>query len=141
MKTKRSRRVVLQIPDAEMDVLGCLWRSGRATAREIREQLSSLRPMAHGSVLTLLGRLEAKGLVSRRAGEAGNAFVFRPTRKLDSVYRRKAGDVLTRIFGGDPVSLVATLFDGRRPTVEEIEQLQAMLDELKRSGGDEEGAS
>ena len=58
-----SRRAPQELPEAELEVLACLWNAGTLTAAEIREQLSSYRPMAHGSVLTLLNRLSEKNLV------------------------------------------------------------------------------
>ena len=58
-----------KLPDAELDLLAALCRAGEATARELRDTLAPYRPMAHGSVLTLLGRLEAKQLVDKRKGE------------------------------------------------------------------------
>ena len=121
-----------EIPDAEMDVLACLWRSGSATAREIREELESFRPMAHGSTVTLLNRLEAKGLVAKRRGKVGRAFEFRPTRKPGPTYRRMVTRLLDRVFGGNPVALVASLLDGRKPTAEELAQIQELLDGLRR---------
>ena len=53
----------LDLPDAELDVMSCLWQAEVLTAREIREQLQPTRPMTHASVCTLLRRLEDKGLV------------------------------------------------------------------------------
>ena len=59
-----------------MEVLAVLHARGEADARAIREALERYRPMSHASVLTLLGRLEAKSLVQRRKGEVGKAFVY-----------------------------------------------------------------
>ena len=39
--------------------------------------------------------------------------------------------VVQRVFQGDTVALVASLFETRRPTKEEVDQLQQLLDELK----------
>ena len=69
------------LPEAEMEMLACLQRKGEATARELREALRPFRPLAHPSVVTLLQRLEAKGLVSRDKGNVGKAFVYQPTRR------------------------------------------------------------
>lgn len=124
-----------RLPDAELDVLACLWRRGTATAREIRETLEDYRPMAHGSVVTLLGRLQDKGLVTREKAPVGKAFVYEPTRRPAPTYRRVVGDMLQRIFGGNSVALVASLFETQPPTQREIQDLQDLLDELKRTTG------
>ena len=80
-----------KIPEAELDVLACLQRSGEATAREIGAALRGYRPMAHGSVVTLLKRLEAKSLVTKRKADAGKAFVYRPTRGVRCRNRQTSG--------------------------------------------------
>jgi predicted transcriptional regulator len=120
-----------QPPDAELDVLACLWRRRRATARQVREALHSYRPMAHGSVVTLLNRLEARGLVARRKGPVGKAFIYRPTRATRPAYRRIVRNIIKRLFGGDSLEMVSALLNAKVPTSDELDQLQQMLDELR----------
>jgi BlaI family transcriptional regulator, penicillinase repressor len=121
-----------KLPDAEMEVLTCLHRRGEATAREIREELLSQRPLAHGSVLTLLGRLERKGLVGRRKGPVGKAFIYAPTRQASATVRPLLKRVLNRVFDGNPVSMVASLFETRPPTPREIDELQRLVSDWKK---------
>lgn len=126
-----------KIPDAELDVLACLWKQGgEGTARQIREAMDPYRPMAHGSVMTLLKRLEEKGLVTKRKAPVGKAFLFQATRKPGPTYRRLVQDLLDRVFGGNGLALVTSLFETRPPTREEIEDLQRMLDELRARRSD-----
>ena len=118
-------------PDAELEVLACLWQRGEATARQVRETLSGYRPMAHGAIVTLLKRLESKNLVVRRKGPVGKAFLYRPTRSADPTYRRVVGDMLERIFGGNGVRMVTALLDAKPPTQEELSDLHQLIDELE----------
>lgn len=119
-------------PDAELEVLACLWRRGEATAREIRETMAPYRPLAHASVVTLLTRLEGKGLVRRRKAETGKAFVYSATKAPTSTQRRVVGDLVERIFGGDGNALVASLVESQEMDAGQIEHLQELLDGLKR---------
>lgn len=130
-----------QPPDAELDVLACLWRRRRATARQVREALHSYRPMAHGSVVTLLNRLEARGLVARRKGPVGKAFVYRPTRATRPAYRRIVRNIIKRLFGGDNLEMVSALLNAKVPTSDELDQLQQMLDELRSKRKKQRGNS
>ncbi len=120
-----------RLPDAELDVMACLWQLREATARELREAMTGYRPMAHTSMVTLLGRLEAKGLVKRAKGPVGKAFVYVPTRRPGQTYRRVIADVLQRIFGGNGPALVASLFETQPPTPAELVELQKLLDGLR----------
>ena len=121
-----------RLPEAELEVLACLWQRGEATAREVREAIEPYRPLAHASVLTLLGRLESKGLIARRKADTGKAFVYRPTKKPDPTYRRLMADTLERVFGGNGIAMVASLFAAKAPTAEELTELENLLDDLKR---------
>lgn len=121
-----------RLPDAELEVMACLWQLREATARQLREAMLEYRPMAHTSMVTLLGRLEAKGMVKRAKGPVGKAFVYAPLRRPNKTYRRVIGDVLERIFGGNGPALVASLFETKPPTPAELAQLQDLLDRLRR---------
>ncbi len=127
------------LPDAELDVLSCLWEGKARTAREIREALAERRPLAHASICTLLGRLEAKGLVRREKAATGKAFVYRTTVPPGRTKRRLAQDLMDRAFGGNGAQLMASLFEGRRPSQEEIGQLESLLEELKADGSAKKG--
>jgi len=117
-----------------MEVLAVLHARGEADARAIREALERYRPMSHASVLTLLGRLEAKSLVQRRKGEVGKAFVYSAAKSPRPMMRRLLRRLVQRIFAGDPASLVASLFEAKRPTDEELKQIRALVEEMEKKG-------
>ena len=119
------------LPAAERDVLACLHKHREATARQIREGLSDFRPMAHGSVLTLLKRLQAKGMVRKEKGPVGKAFIYRACQQPRTTFRGLVRQMVQRVFHGDSVALVASLFETKPPRPEELEKLQQMLDELR----------
>jgi BlaI family transcriptional regulator, penicillinase repressor len=129
---RNPRRTQSHLPDAELEVLACLWQHGQLTAREIREKMKSYRPMAHGSVVTLLGRLEAKGRVTREKGPVGKAFIYRPAQRPQSTYGRLLRNLVQRIFGGNHLALVSSLFETRPPTRRELDELEHLLDQLRQ---------
>ena len=119
------------LPNAELDILAWLWSGGPATARQIRDALAERRPMAHATVLTFLARLERKGFVTRRKEPGRRGYIYSPTRRPEATYRRLTGELLDRVFAGNPVRLVASLFDGRTPDKRQVEQLRTLLKELE----------
>jgi len=122
----------VKLPDAELDVMSLLWRQGPATVREIKDHLQPTRPMAHGSVVTLLKRLEAKGQVTREKCPQSKVFVYQAACSPKPTYRKLARNLMDRVFDGDATALVASLFDSRRPNAQELDQLQALVDELRK---------
>jgi BlaI family transcriptional regulator, penicillinase repressor len=119
------------VPTAELEVLACIRQMEQATAREIRERMHSYRPMAHGSVVNLLKRLEAKKLVTKKKGPVGKAFVYRPRAATASIYEGVLNRLLNRIYGGDSLALVASLFETRPPNIRQLEKLDELLEELR----------
>jgi BlaI family transcriptional regulator, penicillinase repressor len=122
------------VPAAELEVLACLRQMKQATAREIRERMRSYRPMAHGSIANLLKRLEAKRLVSKKKGPVGKAFIYQPTASMASVYSNMLNRLLNRVFGGDSLLLVASLFETQPPSSGQLEALEKLLEELRAKG-------
>jgi predicted transcriptional regulator len=120
-----------ELPDAELEVLACLWKKGEATARDVRESMQNYRPLTHSAVSTLLTRLQDKNLVARRKGRVGKAFLYRATGRPKQTRRRLMGDLLERVFGGDALAVVSSLFETRVPSKEELDRLQELLDQLK----------
>jgi BlaI family transcriptional regulator, penicillinase repressor len=117
------------LPDAELDVLSCLWKHGDLTARDVREKLAASRPMTHSAVSTLLARLLEKSMVTRR--KSGRSFTYRAVQKAQRAGMRVVSDTLERVFGGNPIAVVSSLFQSRRPTADELNQLQDLVDELR----------
>jgi predicted transcriptional regulator len=75
-----------------------LWRQPSARVAEVRAALA--RPLAYTTVMTVLDRMSAKGLVERRKN--GRAYLYSAVLDLDNARR----DALTR--------LLANLFDNDR---------------------------
>lgn len=135
-RRKKSKKTVAKstdsIPNAELDVLACVWQEGPVTARRIREKMLKYRPMAHGSVVTLLTRLENKGMVTKEKGPVGKAFLFSTTRKPDATHKKLVKDMVSRVFAGDTGAMVTALFDAHPPTKDELTEIQGAVNRAKK---------
>jgi len=129
----------VELPDAELEVLACLWHQGPQTAAEIRKQLHSFRPMAHGSVVTLLSRLVEKDLVAREKSGQGKAFLFRAVHPAEPTLLRIVRQLKNRIFGGSRVAMLASLLEIGPPSPKELDEMRGLLDSLKQSEKSSEG--
>lgn len=118
------------ITSAELDVLKVLWDHGPATVREVNEHLRRRRRRwAYTTVLTLLGRLEAKGCVT--SDKAGVAHVFRAALSRDRLLRGRLRELADQLCAGTASPLVHALVEGHRFTPEEIDQFRKLLDDLE----------
>jgi predicted transcriptional regulator len=121
--------------DSEMTVLAALLEKGEATGAELYVDLEKSHSWAHSTVVTFLRRLEAKGLVSHSRPRGERAFVFKPTRKARSLRRRAVGDLIDRLFGGNPLPLLSSLLEEGRLEEGQIRELRTMIE--RHTGGKE----
>jgi predicted transcriptional regulator len=66
-----------RIPPLELEALKSLWALGEATVREVQAEMNHRRPLAYTTVLTLMDRLAARGVVTRR--KQGRAHIYQAT--------------------------------------------------------------
>jgi predicted transcriptional regulator len=117
------------VSKAELEVARIVWQLGEARVRQVHEALPRGRKVDFWTVQTYLRRLKAKGyLKARRVGQ-GN--VYSPAVQPKRVIGEVMDDFLERVFDGQLLPLFQHLIDSRGLTAEEIDQLQARLDELK----------
>ena len=121
-----------RIPDAELEVLAYVQRRGGATGKEVRKGIADWRPLSHSSVMTLLGRLQDRGLVRRERSAGEREYVYHATATRDQAVEPILRRLLNRVFEGDSASLVSSLFETRPPTPEEIERLEGLIEELRQ---------
>jgi len=125
------------IPAAEMEVLGALWRTGGGTVRDVLADLEGRgRRPAYTTVLTLLGRLERRGYVGSR--REGAAKVYTPRITRERVASGRLDDLARHLGGGEPVPLLLKLVEAQNLSAGDLRELRKHLaqleDEARRRG-------
>ena len=114
----------------ELEILVVLWRLRQATVREVYEELRAENvPIVQNTVQAFLRTMEDKGLVSHTT--QGRAFVYRPTKQRETTGRRIVGSLLNTIYDGAIDQLVDGLFSFRKPSDDELDRLEAMIDQAR----------
>ena len=118
------------LPDltpAEFAVMKALWQLKRGTVAEVRaehtRQFSS--DLAYTTVMTLLGRLAAKGAV--KVDRARQPFVYKPALKRESIVRERLRDFLDSCFDGQAESLILHLVEDETLSLDELRRIQKKL--------------
>ncbi len=118
------------IPAAELEVLGVLWRLGSGTVRDVLAELETAgRRPAYTTVLTLLGRLERRGYVGSR--KEGPAKVYRPRITRERVTAGRMGDLARHLAGGEAVPLIVKLVEAQNLSADDLRALRDHLTELE----------
>ena len=119
----------IKLSPLELKAMEALWKLGRASIREILEQLPVRKPLAYTTVQTLVFRLEAKGAL-RKQRKIGNAYVFVPVITQRQAYCRLVSDFL-ELFSGSPLPVMSHLADTGKLTLEDLRDLERILKERK----------
>lgn len=103
-----------------------VWQLEQATVRDVYEALRAERTIAYTTVMTMMGTLEAKGYLKKRAD--GRAFRYRPARPQGRVITSLVREFVDRVFDGASRPLLAHLVVQGRLTKEEREELKRLID-------------
>ncbi|PYV45057.1 MAG: transcriptional regulator [Acidobacteria bacterium] len=112
--------------------MDALWKMGRASIRELQEQLPEKKRPAYTTVQTMVNRLEEKGAV-RRVRKIGNAHIYEPLITRRAAYRRLIDDFLD-LFGGSARPLMAHLLETGKLTLEDVRTLESTLAKTQGRG-------
>ena len=118
------KRQLPKLSPSETEILRLVWQTGQATVQQICDKLPARRRIAYATVQTLLRRLEEKGYLKHRV--RGKAFVYTPAVKKEDVINRTIGDLVQRLFGGNPVPLMQHLALHSKISDEDIERLREL---------------
>ena len=121
----------LSLGDRELDVMAVLWEMGDGTVAEVREKLPA--DLAYTTVLTILRKLEAKGLVRHKVEGKAHRYIPRVAQK--NARRSVLGRLIEKLFDGSPEQLLAHLVDDHDLTPAQVKRMRERLASTTRKGG------
>jgi predicted transcriptional regulator len=111
-------------------IMRVLWEREQATVAEVHAALSPERGLAPTTIATMLRKMEDKGVVAHVV--EGRHFVYRPTVSEHEVRNFMVGELLDRLFAGDPAALVSHLVSDHGIEDAEIGRLRELLDDAEK---------
>lgn len=123
------RRTRSQKPtNAELDILGVLWKRGPSTVREVHAGLERGADVGYTTILKLLQIMAEKGLVRRDESVRTHVYAARVTE--EATQRRLVSDLLDRAFGGSALGLVMHALSAKNVTPRELQEIRKLLDDM-----------
>lgn len=113
------------------------WLSGReeaTTVGEAAEDFGSRHQLARSTVLTMMERLRAKGLLDRRS--VAGVYRYVAVKPAESVARNAVSDFVARTLGGSIAPFVAYLSEAEDLEEAELEELERLLESLRDRRGE-----
>lgn len=116
--------------ESELEILQILWSKGLATVREVHEDLASTKDVGYTTTLKLMQIMNEKGLVKR--DDSMRTHVYQAAVNKERTQKHLLGKMIDNLFGGSPTQLVIQALGEHKASPEELEKIQALLNELKQ---------
>ncbi len=109
----------------ELEIMKIVWDRETVTVRDVYEVLREHRRIAYTTVMTTMSILEQKGFLRRTRKE--RAYLYRPTRRRESVVRGMVREFLDRVFNGAAEPLLVHLAEDRRISEDDLDEIRRLI--------------
>jgi BlaI family transcriptional regulator, penicillinase repressor len=118
--------------ESELEILQILWSKGLATVREVHEELSKTKDAGYTTTLKLMQIMNEKGIVKR--DDSMRTHVYQAAVNKERTQKHLLNKMIDSLFGGSPTQLVIQALgdNNHKASAEELEQIQALLNSLKK---------
>ncbi|MBL8854313.1 MAG: BlaI/MecI/CopY family transcriptional regulator [Planctomycetaceae bacterium] len=128
----KQKLVLAELSEAQQEIMEIIWEEGELSALELQQILAKRRDVARNTVRTLAERMEEKGWLVHR--EVGRTFLYSAAIPKTESVGQKIAEVVDKLCGGSPESLVAALLNYRGLDSQELQRIRLLLDEAKATG-------
>jgi predicted transcriptional regulator len=115
--------------ESELEILQILWKKGLATVREVHEELAHIKDAGYTTTLKLMQIMNEKGLVKR--DDSMRTHVYQAAVNKERTQKHLLSKMIDSLFGGSSTQLVIQALGETKASPDELEKIQALLDELK----------
>ena len=116
--------------EGELEILQVLWVNGQATVREVHENILKYKEAGYTTTLKLMQIMFEKGLVSR--DDSSKTHIYTANVSREKTQNQFLGKMINNLFGGSSTQLVMQALGNHSPHKEELNEIQIMLDNLKK---------
>lgn len=118
------------ITDAELQIMEVLWDSAEPlSAYEIRQRLNEKNQWERTTVLTLIRRLVEKEFISQEKKEV---YYYSAVLEKGPYLKEETKQFIDRLYRGSSKDLIATLFQDKSLTEEDVRELRGYFNSIKK---------
>ncbi len=115
--------------ESELEILRVLWDEQQATVRTVHEKLSSFKDAGYTTTLKLMQIMIEKGLVGR--DDSGKTHIYFPLADKEKTQLMMLNKMRDSLFNGSSAQMVIQALGNQKPSKEEIEKIEALLQQYK----------
>ena len=124
------KKTYQRLPESEPDIMLVLWNHTPPMNRmEIEKVINTKKSLAPTTILSLLARLEAKNFVE--VTKQGKMNLYTPLVSQSDYQAHESQSVLEKLYGNSLKKFVTSLYQGKKVSSEEIQELSDFLKELE----------
>lgn len=125
---------IVHLPNSELEIMMILWEATEPVPRTyIDDRLAGRKTWSPTTILKFLSRLTEKGFVLCDSQGKGRSGFFSAAISEDDYLEFEGKSLLGRLCGRSIKKLVATLYDNETISDTELDELQAFLEERRKS--------
>ncbi len=113
----------------EAKIMDVVWSTGRSSVRDVYERLRPDQDLAYTTVMTVMTRLAAKGLLNRE--RVDGTYYYEPAMSREEFGRAVAGEVLDGLFESFSKEAIAHLVSKFEDS-EDLERLAQIIEERRK---------
>ncbi|MGE5675460.1 MAG: BlaI/MecI/CopY family transcriptional regulator [Mycobacterium leprae] len=117
-----------EVGPLETEILHYLWDHGEVAVEEVHRRLQVTRPVAYTTVMTVMSRLTARGLLERR--KEGRAYFYRTVVDRNEVAGGAVRHLVERFFGGRAIPAIHCLLGVTPLNEADLSELQRLVSDL-----------
>ena len=131
--TRQAKNGLTQIlGDLEAEIMECVWELGSASVKDVHECLLGRREIAYTTVMTVMSRLAAKGLLVSRP--VGRAYVYEPVAGREDFCADLVKDFMAGVLVDADRAVLAQFVESvTENDVEQLELLAQIIEEKRRA--------
>lgn len=115
--------------ESELDILKILWHKETATVRDVHEELAQHKDAGYTTTLKLMQIMHDKGLVKRN--DSSKVHIYQANVSQEKTQKQLLPKFINTLFSGSASELVMQTLGNHKPTAEEIDEIQQLLNKLK----------
>ena len=125
----------INLTDGEWNIMECLWEEAPRTVTQLAKYLKESVGWAKSTSITMVTRMEAKGLVYFK--DRGKAKLYYPAVRREDAVRQETRNFLSKVYRGSVSLMMSAMVESQELSQEEIDELYAILEkaeEVKKDG-------
>ena len=116
--------------ESELEILQVLWEKDKASVREVHEELLKNKEAGYTTTLKLMQIMFEKGLVSR--DDTFKTHIYKASVSKEKTQQHLLGKMINTLFGGSSTELVLQALGNHKASAAELEEIQQLLNNLKK---------